>query len=88
MESRICYERLVFDMHENWSLQKNPEFMMAENAEYMEEQSQEIFLGKEEEECISSSKYSFLLNKLPLSNTRSGRKIFVILVIPAQRLLI
>ncbi len=35
-------------MHENWSLQKNPEFMMAENAEYMEEQSQEIFLGKEE----------------------------------------
>ncbi len=35
-------------MHENWSLQKNPEFMMAENAEYMEEQSQEILLGKEE----------------------------------------
>lgn len=35
-------------MRENWNISKNPEFIMMENAEYMEEQSQEIFLGKEE----------------------------------------
>lgn len=35
-------------MHENWNISKNPEFIMMGNAEYMEEQSQEILLGKEE----------------------------------------